>query len=256
MGKAGRISHVLPHVRPFVTALYGALQGAKQAQQAKARDAPPGRAACKRFQSAAVWMRTLVTGGSEAPLPLYCDVSADPVASADLHLRRIEIDASPWGGGGVLYEHNEPVSYYACRWRLADVQGMDVDIGESRSQTFWECAALLLGLILWARPSEPLAVLGDNTAALQEAIEVKGRRQLFHVSRELAVRRARHHWLLEVGHLPSEANTAADACSRIFAPNDEKKMNPFANSTVRRIKAPRLARCWSLHAREASAAAD
>ena len=46
VGKASRISHVLPHVRPFVTALYGALQGAKQAQQAKARDAPPGRAAC------------------------------------------------------------------------------------------------------------------------------------------------------------------------------------------------------------------
>ena len=46
VGKAGRISHVLPHVRPLVTSLYGALQGAKQAQQAKARDAPPGRAAC------------------------------------------------------------------------------------------------------------------------------------------------------------------------------------------------------------------
>ena len=87
VGKAGRISHVLPHVRPFVTALYGALQGAKQAQQAKARDAPPGRAACKRFKSAAVWMQALVTGGSTAPLPHYRDISAEPVPAACLRTR-------------------------------------------------------------------------------------------------------------------------------------------------------------------------
>ena len=123
---------------------------------------------------------------------------------------------------------------------------MDFTIGESSGQTFWECAALLLGLILWAEPSVPLAVLGDNTAALQEALQVKGRRQLYHVSRELAVRKARHHWIIEVGHLPSEANTAADACSRLWAPSGEQKANPFAGSSVKRLRAPRLARVWSL----------
>ena len=123
---------------------------------------------------------------------------------------------------------------------------MDVSIGESRSQTFWECVALLLGLILWARPSDPLAVLGVNAAALQEAIDVKGRRQLYHISRELSVRRARLHWVLQVGHLPSEANSAADACSRRFAPKDEKKADPFKGSDVRRVRAPRLCNSWSL----------
>ena len=146
----------------------------------------------------------------------------------------------------MLYRSGVAVAYFACRWRPEDVVGMDVTIGESSGQTFWECAALLLGLILWAKPSKPLAVLGDNTAALQEALEVKGRRQLYFISRELAVRRARHHWLIEVGHLPSESNTAADACSRMWAPAGERKANPFAGSSVRRLRAPRLAQVWSL----------
>ena len=246
VGKAGRISHVLPHVRPFVTALYGALLGAKTAQLAKARDAPPGRAACRRFRAAALWMQALVTGGADSPLPLFRDVKAEADPEPCMQTRRIEIDASPWGGGGVLYEGDVATEYYACRWKPSDIVGLDVTIGESRSQTFWECVGLLLGLVLWARPSEPLAVLGDNTAALGEALEVKGRRQLYHVSRELAVRRAREHWLLQVAHLPSEANTAADACSRIFAPTGEAKQDPFTGTSVRRRKAPRLGKLWSL----------
>ena len=87
---------------------------------------------------------------------------------------------------------------------------------------------------------------GDNTAAPQEALEVKGRRQLYHVSLELSVRRARAHWILQVAHLPSEANTAADACSRLFAPGGEAKPNPFTGTAVRGRKAPRLGSLWSL----------
>ena len=113
VGKAGRISHVLPHVRPFVTALYGALQGAKAALQTGARDAPPGRAACRRFCAAALWMRALVTGGADSPLPLYRDVAAESEPIPCLKTRRIEVDASPWGGGGVLYEHDMVIEYFA-----------------------------------------------------------------------------------------------------------------------------------------------
>ena len=146
----------------------------------------------------------------------------------------------------MLYEKDIALQYLACSWRPGDVEGLEVKIGDCKYQTFWECVALLLGLVLWVRPSEPLAVLGDNTAALQEALEVKGRRQLYHVSRELAVRRAREHWLIEVGHLPSEANTAADACSRLKAPAGEAKANPFRGKAVKRLQAPRLSSLWSL----------
>ena len=231
---------------PFVTALYGALQGAKEAHQAKARDAPPGRAACRRFKSAATWLVALVSGGGDSPLPLWRDVSDQPLPQPDLHKRRVEVDASPWGGGGVLYVNDAPTSYFATRWRPEDITGLDVDIGLPRSQTFWEIVALFLALCLWARPGEALAVLGDNTAALQEALNLRGKRQAQSVSREMAVRKARGNWLIHVGHLPSEANTAADACSRLWAEGHEKKLNPFRGTDIKHVRAPRLSKLWSV----------
>ena len=101
-------------------------------------------------------------------------------------------------------------------------------MGSSASQTFFENLALFIGVLLWALPSEATLILGDNTGALQEALDLKGRGPLLQLSRELSVVRARRSLWLHVSHLYGEANTAADALSRLEAPDDQRKEFPSA----------------------------
>ena len=64
----------------------------------------------------------------------------------------------------------------------------------------------------------PVAVLGDNTGALDNALSLKGRGSMLAVARELSWRQARRRWRFVVGHLPSEHNQVADALSRAADP--------------------------------------
>jgi hypothetical protein len=97
-----------------------------------------------------------------------------------------------------------------------------VALADSSSQTFLELFAVLISAILWATttssPSEYLVILGDNTAALQSALGLKGKGPLMAVARELSWRQALYNWTFSVGHLPTEANSVADALSRLDAP--------------------------------------
>ena len=62
------------------------------------------------------------------------------------------------------------------------------------------------------------------------------------ISRELAWRRARRNWTLGCGHLPSEANSMADALSRLCAEVPAKL--PAVLSNVPQRDAPELASFW------------
>ena len=75
---------------------------------------------------------------------------------------------------------------------------------------------------LWGNGAQPTTVLGDNTAALQEALDLKGRGAQNMLAQALAVLLASRSVVLTVGHLPSEANTAADALSRQSEPGNVK----------------------------------
>jgi hypothetical protein len=61
IGKAARVAHVVPYARPFVAGLWGALAAVQRLGQNGVREAPPGRAACRRFCYAAAWVRALIT---------------------------------------------------------------------------------------------------------------------------------------------------------------------------------------------------
>ena len=63
-----------------------------------------------------------------------------------------------------------------------------------------------------------VAVLGDNTGALADAISLKGKGSLVAIARELSWRQAKRKWRFMVGHLPAELNRVADALSRVSDP--------------------------------------
>ena len=157
----------------------------------------------------------------------------------------VQFDASPWGGGAVLKFNGQATEFFAAKWDQKDFKNMDVTTGESRSQTFFEFLTLFLSLLLWANRSgeRALAVVGDNTAALSNALSLKGRGPLLAVSRELAWQRARKGWVFEVGHIPAEQNEVADALSRLCAV-PAKIFPANALEGAQEVKAPKVDSLW------------
>ena len=77
---------------------------------------------------------------------------------------------------------------------------------------------------------EAVALLGDNTGALQDALHLKGRGILAAVARELSWRKARYGWEFEVGHVPGELNTVPDALSRLHEMAPRCSRSPFVGA--------------------------
>jgi len=220
VGKAGRVAHIVPLANPFVHGLWGALSAAQLADKTS-QEAPKGFCCTRRFAQPASWMRALIQGGSSALVPLERTVSYCPPGKAAATEQVVEFDASPWGGGGALRDRAGYIEHFAIQWEQSMFGTLDVTVGEARSQTFFESCTLLLCLVVWGGrfPGRCLQLAGDNTAALQNAIALKGRGAMLALARELAWRRARFQWQFSVGHLPSESNSVADALSRLSAPS-------------------------------------
>ena len=161
-------------------------------------------------------------------------------------LARRNSPAGRLGGGAVLRNGTAAYEFFAVQWDEQDVKHLDVFTGLPKYQSFWEFLTLLLALIAWGHffLQEAVTVLGDNTAALQNAIDMKGRRSMLAVARELAWRRAKFDWKFVVAHLPSEHNITADALSRLDAP--ERASMPRSLSEATRVPAPCVRSVWRL----------
>ena len=113
-----------------------------------------------------------------------------------------------------------------------------MSIGESSAQTFLETLVFIQAVDAWGLQNLPTAFLGDNLGALQEAVSMKGKGLQVCLAQILAVLRCRRSLALTVGHLYSEANTSADALSRLYAPTAEGKTWPFTETA--RVKTRRV----------------
>ena len=245
-GRAGRLAYLVPAAKPFVAGLWGALAGAR-------RDAPGGdHLSIRRFATPARWLSTLLDppGASRAYLPLEHVVTHGVSLISAGSGPTVEFDASPWGGGALLKIGGYPAEYFEVTWKAGDARHLGIRIGEPAGQTTWELATLVLALVAWATRFrlEGLAVLGDNTAALEVAINLRSCAALGPLTRELAWRKVRLGWRFSTGHLPAELNGTADALSRTSAPDDaEKKSFPsVALRGAHRIPAPVLAELWTV----------
>merc|ERR1712214_128775 len=83
----------------------------------------------------------------------------------------------------------------------------------------------------------PTVVLGDNVAALQLALDLKGKDGQASLAQALAVLVVSRTLHLTVGHLPSEANEAADSLSRQAEPGNCKPW-PFGPEVTRDTPLP------------------
>jgi len=250
LGKAGRLSYVLPATRPFVAALWGARAGSQaRAKSDQRNDAPPGHHACSRFSSAARWLRVLL----KPPLPASEILPLEQVVSRrtpeiDRGVAAVQCDASTWGCGAVLLQHGKVVEWFACTWSAESADYLGIPLGRPEGQTAWEYLVVLLVLMVWgSRFAKPgLSIAGDNLAALNGALHLKGRSELYKITRELAWRKTRQGWKYEAGHLPTEHNKLSDALSRLAAPygSDHKNM-PEELLSLPRASIPDESLWWS-----------
>ena len=181
-----------------------------------------------------------------APFQLRRKVYPEGPRPASTSSWTIEFDASPWGGGAVLRHGERCVEYFAQKWHEHSAPHTEAEIGLPKWQTFWEFSTLLLALEVWGShfTQEEVAVLGDNTGSLQNAIDLKGRGPLLSIARELAWRKAKFEWKYSVGHLASEHNILADALSRMASPEPSRLPDPVKRA--REITAPDLKSLWKL----------
>ena len=137
-GRAGRLAQVVPEVTPFVGQLYAALAAGLHSHHIGLREAPPLRVATRRYRVAANWLCALLKD-KLFPLShtLRLNTSLIPVAS-----RRVEFDASPWGGAAILLEQGEPKEFAILTWDELSADRCKITTGIPKWQSFWELAVL------------------------------------------------------------------------------------------------------------------
>ena len=172
----GCVVVILPLV---VVSLWGALAGSQKAS----RELKPGTSltACpaKRFAPATRWLRRLLIEALEKP-----------PASGDWLLRRrledslplqsrftISCDASPWGGGGVLWHDATPLEYCHFQWSDNSLSILKAVRGSPDYQTTFEFFTVFHCLWAFERilVSSGVFVGGDNLASLNTAVNGKER---------------------------------------------------------------------------------
>ena len=241
-GRVGRVGQVVPEVKPFVSNLYGALAGSIRAAETRSREAAPGSVATRRYRTSAQWLVHLLRQDGSAPLELR-SIVLPSAPSFDPQRFRVEFDASPWGGAALLFEQGDLKEWFAIEWE--DIEWLQIKIGESRHQTFWEFLVLTLAAVQWCPIYDELLFCGDNVASLQLALSHKGQGAIAIIGRELAWRKAKHLWQYAVAHLPAEANKLADRLSRLADPS----FPPLASPPIELEGAARvhvhLDRLWS-----------
>ena len=140
-----------------------------------------------------------------------------------------------------------PVQCFSCRWRKRDFHDKQVEIGQPASQTYFEVLIFVLAVELWCTDAAPVEIFGDNVAALQSALTLKGRGEQLRLFLALAVLRSARSLDLRVAHLPSESNTVADALSRQHGPPSDRLPWPYGPGDGVELVAPvRPPALWAL----------
>ena len=136
----------------------------------------------------------------------------------------IESDASPWGGGAVLW-HGEPhlrrnrlaAAWMSCEWAAADETLLGCVIGQPNDQARWEAFMILLAIRQWVVVGlrGRITVIGDAEGVLSAITRLKSNDPVINdMAKEAALILAPKGLSLEALHVWGEENCTADALSR------------------------------------------
>lgn len=231
-GKTSWVAGMIPQLRPFVAQVCGAVADASRTQKSKpsTRKRPERLMFARRCASALQWLHRFWEGVEGT---LTRTFRADQ-ATAGVQL---VTDASPWGGGAVIWSGGpgpvgaaetkltgQPLKFFKAKWTEDDAALVRARIGDPADQTTWELFTILPAVWLWReellKDSLTCVLRTDNVAALVAAVELKAKADVLRmITQELALLLAPSGHSVERGvHLRGEHNDVCDYLSRLFAP--------------------------------------
>ena len=222
VGKLTHIASFIIVMRPFLTELNGALYSVHGT-------APSGCVWQKQIVHVLTWMRAFFSG---------VEGTLERVYELDAYLGRgtkivLELDASPWGLGGVLVEDGIVKTWFASAISTEELSLLGLTLGDCASQQAMEALALLVALRAWHsrwRSLRPLIrVRSDSISALTIALKMKTKGLAPGIiAREMALDIADACYRPSIAeHVPGDHNVIPDMLSRKFQPGAIYKVPPL-----------------------------
>ena len=218
-GSMAFVAGLVPVLRPFLAPLWAVL--AKCATNDGGSGDSSSRTAgklvhTKRIAPSLTWIKALLEG-EHGPMvrTFFADLEDED--------KEVITDACPWGIGGVLYQKGRPLRWFSSPLTKDLLEKFNAATGDSAHNTLWEAVALLVGLRLWlpkANKRVAVRVKSDNIGALRTLLKLTSPKEAMGIiAREVALDIASGNYQVhELIHTPGVTNVAADALSRLWAP--------------------------------------
>ena len=205
---------LIPYLRPFLNAIWAALP----ATTGRTSELRRRLVYTKQIRRSLLWLLSFFShqvGDLVRRCPFRCRESGRFT---------IVTDASPWGIGGVLYFHGDPVAYFFDALSTEDLRRFRAKIGVSDHTTTWEALAILVALRVWKplfKWYDAVAVRSDSHGSLSAFAALASKSPQLNLlvtelSLDLALSEAA---ILSLTHIPGISNEAADTLSRLYSPD-------------------------------------
>ena len=224
LGKAARISYVIPDAAPYIASLWAAYAAGRRCAEQQKPGSSKHFLPIRRFAVAAQWCCTMLTEALQsrdfgaAALKRTMGNNRRRLSSTDLPT--LSFDASPWGGGGILWVRGVPTAYTHFTWADHSLDIVRAARGSCKGQTAFEYLTLFMVAETFSSilTESGALIRGDNLGALSDALKLASTAPAMNaIAREMAWRRIVRQWQYSLTHLPSEQNDEADALSRLEA---------------------------------------
>ena len=134
----------------------------------------------------------------------------------------IALDASLWGGGGILVVGHRVVEWFATQWTAFDHAVHHIAREDSGNMSYWESLTILIACREWLVRflGMPVVLKSGSLSALRLALKLGSRsKNLNLIGYEFALDQALGRYQIKLlEHVPGVSNITPDGLSRQFAP--------------------------------------
>jgi hypothetical protein len=215
-GLAAWIGSMLPQLKPFVQQLWAALSAPRKSGLL-------GMVYYKQIESALEWLLEFASQNGKIPIERVYLVCHRHVVAITM-----EVDASPWGGGAILWSgppegrHDRaPQEYMAITWDKGDESLLQAEIGMPHGQARWEAYMFMLAMRQWCHCGliGRIVLIGDAEGVISSLCRFSSKDPVINdMAKEIGLWLAPLGLLIRGVHIWGEQNSWADALSRQTVP--------------------------------------